>query len=480
MCFRLLVILLAGWLQFHQLARGVRFHPDEAFFMSFARNAAVNGDWMLSGPLDKPPLSLYASALGMVGVGSTADANGVLQLDVHRGEFAARLPNALLAIALAALMMRLARDIYGDETTALYAGLLMAASPYMLAFAATAFTDISLLFWSTLALWLPIRRRFGMAGIALGLAFWSKQQALWAVPLIALLMPHRRPAELRRWLFLLLFSLFLLFLWDAARPETSVFLLGAAYNVPTSLIAEPSSWLDRLAEWLRLASWLIAPPWLTLIMAAIAARGWMKRGRGDGAAKAETSLLLYILVYIALHTAAAFNQYDRYLLPVLPALVLLMAGRLARFIRIRPHSSRIAAALGAVFILSSLWSVSSGLPIGGDQGEYDGIDELADYLNSKPVAAVIYDPWLGWELGYYLGQWHDKRRVHYPSPTALAEGARALDEIEPRYLVAPVGQALDLWLEALEAAGFSVFADYQSHRFRVYRLLPPTSDIPAP
>ncbi len=480
MCFRLLVILLAGWLQFHQLARDARFHPDEAFFMSFARNAAVNGDWMLSGPLDKPPLSLYASALGMVGVGNTADANGVLQLDVHRGEFAARLPNALLAIALAALMMRLARDIYGDETTALYAGLLMAASPYMLAFAATALTDISLLFWSALALWLSIRRRFGMAGIALGLAFWSKQQALWAVPLIALLMPHRRPAELRRWLFLLLFSLSLLFLWDAARPETSVFLLGAVYNVPASLIAEPSSWLDRLAEWLRLASWLIAPPWLTLIMAAVAAPGWMKRGRGDGAAKDETSLLLYILVYIALHTVAAFNQYDRYLLPVLPALVLLMAGRLARFIRIRPHSSRIAAALGAVFILSSLWSVSSGLPIGGDQSEYDGIDELADYLNSKPVAAVIYDPWLGWELGYYLGQWHDKRRVHYPSPTALAEGARALDEIEPRYLVAPVGQALDLWLDALEAVGFSVFADYQSRRFRVYRLLPPISDIPAP
>lgn len=480
MYFRLLVILLAGCLQFHQLARDVRFHPDEAFFMSFARNAAVNGDWMLSGPLDKPPLSLYASALGMVWFGNTADADGVLQLDVHRGEFAARLPNVLLAIALAALMMRLARDIYGDETTALYAGLLMAASPYMLAFAATAFTDISLLFWSALALWLSIKRRFGMAGLALGLAFWSKQQALWAVPLIAALMPHRRPAELWRWLFFLLCSLSLLFLWDAARPETSVFLLGAVYNVPTSLIAEPSSWLNRLAEWLRLASWLIAPPLLTLITAAVAALGWMKRDRGNGAAKAETPLLLYIFAYVALHTVAAFNQYDRYLLPVLPALVLLMAGRLARFTRIMPHRYRIAAALGAVFILSALWSVSSGLPIGGDQGEHDGMDELADYLNSKPVATVIYDPWLGWELGYYMGPWHGKRRVHYPTPAALAEGARALDEIGPRYLVAPIGQALDLWLEALEAAGFSVFADYQSRRFVVYRLLPPALDIPAP
>ena len=39
---------------------------------------------------------------------------------------------------------------------------------------------------------------------------------------------------------------------------------------------------------------------------------------------------------------------------------------------------------------------------------------LARHLNGKPVATVIYDPWLGWELGYYLGVWHDKRRVHYP------------------------------------------------------------------
>ena len=476
MYVRLLVILLASCLQFHQLARDLRFHPDEALFMSFARNAAVHGDWILSGPLDKPPLSIYSSAVSMVGVGNTTDANGVLQLDAHQGEFAARLPNVLLAIVLSALMMRLSRDVYGDEIITRYVGLLMATSPYMLAFAATAFTDMSLLFWSALALWLSLRRRFGMAGLALGLAFWSKQQALWAAPLIVMFIHcHRqagRPA-LRQWFFSLSGLLALLLLWDAARPETSIFLLGTMYNVPTSLIADPSTWLTRLAEWLRLASWLIAPPLLTLMMAAMAVAGWMKGGKTDRAIKAEPLLWLYILAYIALHTLVAFNQYDRYLLLVLPPLALLMACRLVRFIRIMPHSSRIAAAVGGLLVLSALWPLSSGLPIGGDQGEHEGIDELADYLNSKPVATVIYDPWLGWELGYYMGPWSDKRRVHYPTPAALVAGALALDEIGPRYLVAPVGQALDLWLEGLGAAGFSVFADYQSHRFAAYRLLPP-------
>ena len=462
MRLRLLVILLASCLQFHQLARGSRFHPDEALFMSFARRAAVNGDWMLPGPLDKPPLSIYFSAVSMAFVGNATDAGGVLQLDVHRGEFAARLPNVLLAVLLAALMMRLARDIDGRQTAALAAGLLTATSPYMLAFGATAFTDMSLLFWSALALWLAVRRRLGMAGLALGLAFWSKQQALWAAPLIIMFI--RRPA-MRRWLFPLSGLLALLFLWDAARPETSIFLLGAAHNAPTSLTADPSTWLARLTEWLRLTSWLAAPPLLTLIMVIMAAAGWMKRG------KAETRLLLYILACLALHTLAAFNQYDRYLLPILPTFILLMAGGLARLMDWR---RRITAVIAGLLILSALWSLNSSLPIGGDRGEHEGIDRLADYLNSKPVATVIYDPWLGWELGYYMGPWSDKRRVHYPKPDALVAGALALDESGPRYIVAPAGQAVDLWLAALEAAGFSVSADFQSDRFAIYRLLPPT------
>ena len=104
------------------------------------------------------------------------------QLDPLVGEFAGRLPNVMLAVLLVALLMRLAGQITGDDSPAILAGLLAACSPYLLAFGATAFTDMSLLFCLALALLSVQSRQFGKAGLALGLAFFCKQQALLLLP----------------------------------------------------------------------------------------------------------------------------------------------------------------------------------------------------------------------------------------------------------------------------------------------------------
>ena len=90
--------------------------------------------------------------MSLVAIGVTADAGGVLQLDPLLGEFAGRLPNAFLAVILVALMMRLAQRVYHCRWAAQLAGLLAAASPYLLAYGPSAFTDISLLLSSTAAL----------------------------------------------------------------------------------------------------------------------------------------------------------------------------------------------------------------------------------------------------------------------------------------------------------------------------------------
>ena len=104
--FLLLLILLAGAaIQFHALVQDVRFYPDEALFSTFARNAALNGDWLLHGDLDKTPLSIYASALSMNFVAAQT-RNGVLDFDPRLGEFAARLPGALASIVLIAVDLR--------------------------------------------------------------------------------------------------------------------------------------------------------------------------------------------------------------------------------------------------------------------------------------------------------------------------------------------------------------------------------------
>ena len=243
-----LTLLLASLFQFHLVARGFRFLPDEAFFMTFAREAAVKGAWLLPGPLDKPPLSIYLSALSMASIAVTTDADGVLQLDAHVGEFTGMLPNALLAILLAALMMRLAWRFYGGVWAGGLAGLLTVASPYWLAYGASAFTDMSMLFCSALALYFALTGRWAGAGLALGLAFWSKQQAVFFAVLILMIL-LARGGRRRDWLrcgLPLVVGGAALLIWDMARPEASIFLQAAVNNAPDTWLADPSLWNGRL------------------------------------------------------------------------------------------------------------------------------------------------------------------------------------------------------------------------------------------
>ncbi len=470
---RLLLLLLAGALQFQQLGRDIRFHPDEAHFMTFARGAAVNGDWLLPGALDKAPLTIYLSAISMVATGLLADDNGVLHLDPLQGEFAARLPNVMLALLLVGLMMRLSRVVFHDEAAALAAGLLTALSPYILAFGATAFTDMGLLFFFVLTLYCLACQRFGAAGIALGLAFCCKQQALLLLPLVLLLLMAqqqvRRAAVIRLTLPLGLLSLLLL-VWDAARPGTSVFLLGTVNNLPAQWIAAPAEWLGRLLEWARLGAWLLGPPIVTATLLGLAILGRFAADVAPRKPSDTRNYLIYIVAYIILHSALAFNQYDRYLLLVLPPLILVVSGHLPALLRRARFYKSLSLSLALVLVFIALWSLRLGLPIGGDRGAHDGIKDLARALNNKPVATVIYDPWLGWELAYYMGQWSDKRRVHYPTAEALVAGALALKELGDRYLAAPVDRDHADWAAALAAVGFTLSVDYEQNRFIVYRI----------
>ena len=308
----------------------------------------------------------------------------------------------------------------------------------------------------------------------------------------------------------------------ARGPRRAFFLVAAVNNAPESWLAAPSQWLQRMGDWLGHGLWLLGPSLLTGVLLAGAVFGSIfRRARATGRSwrrAIERVLLLYVLGFLVAHVVFRFNLYDRYLLLMLPALILLVAGRLARLTgagargdgldlsdsklvlrnrnlqtgdsQSRPYraaSSGLIATrcysfsklnwrslgLAALVLAGGLWSLSAGSVIGDDRGASAGIDALAYHLNSKPVATVIYDPWLGWELGYYLGPWHDKRRVHYPTAAALAAGALALAEIGDRYFVAPIDQAHEDWLTALRAAGYGVAVDYERDRFVVYRLSVP-------
>jgi 4-amino-4-deoxy-L-arabinose transferase-like glycosyltransferase len=491
----LLIIVIGAAFRFHALGYDTRFHPDEALFATFARKAAINGDWLLHGPLDKTPLTIYAQALSMMLIGARPLETGVLILEVHAGEFAARVPGTLGSIVLMAVIYALARRWHGRRV-ALIAIFLTALSPYLLAFSATAFTDSLMLLFITLALWLASRERWLWAGVWLALGYASKQQALLYAPLIIMvaalpllgknfkLSAAKIVYDLIRFSLPIFACFALLALWDSARAqENSIWTLALANNDPSGLIHVDAA-LPRLLIWARYAGHFFGAGWLTALLLGVGLIGLMWRIIVCPYAlsiKTDLILLTYSLGYFLLHWLVAVPTHDRYLLPLLPPLILLTAHGLNKVWEIvgtRYISSKFSAPLlffiSAILFSPSAFDATQGrIDVGGDRGQHRGVDQLGAYLDSKPLGAIVYDHWLGWELGYYLGTWSNKRLTYYPNARALTADATIQADPAPRYFPAPARAALDPWLGQLAAAGFKIALEYRTQNFVVYRLIPP-------
>ncbi len=478
----LLIVLASASIQFHALVQDVRFYPDEALFSTFARNAALNGDWLLHGDLDKPPLSIYASALSMNFVAARVQ-NGVLDFDARMGEFAARIRGGLANVVLAATIYVLALRLYGKRSLAGWAALFVALSPYSAIYGATAYTDSLMLCCAALAVLLAAKGNWLWSGVWMTLAFASKQQALYLLPLVWALGWVMHGVTIRRiavFLAPLAAGVVILLGWDGLRGQvTGLFALAAANNNPARLIRSDEV-MPRLTTWLNYGRTLIGTPTIVLSIAALLmAVARIRREARQRDALIDLLLLVYLLAYLLTHWLVAFNVYPRYLLPLLiPAA--LLAARAVEWLwawllpRLSAQEGTVlAAALVLTMFVGGRSAGESRADFSEDGNDYSGIIALADTLNSETLGAVVYDHWLGWELGYYMGQWTDKRRVYYPTPEALVADALTLDDPAPRYLVAPTREPLDPWLEALQKAGFSVEKTYQQQGMVVYKLMPP-------
>jgi hypothetical protein len=523
LCVSVLILLLATCLSVLALHHTRRWHPDEAFYMTIARNAAVQGDWMLiSEPLDKPPLTYYINALSLKFLAVDSDANGVLFLDVYKGEFAGRIPSLLMSILLVAVVMATTSSLTHNNYAVLISGLLAALSPLRIVFAPTAFTDMPMLLFVILSLLLAIRGKWGWAGLWFMLSFAAKPQSVFYVPLL-LLIPffnmrsnriilftadakNRVPTVPQNFLdvgtaFLLsvidtmlirwvrffipiLIGGFLLWAWDAARVNMgadSFWALGQAYYTPTT-ITPLADYPARMRELWATVQYLFGHGSITTILLLLGTIGAIRQRTA-----VNLLLLAWLNGFFALHIVFTLNLFDRNLLLIVPVLGVLVADTPAS-LRLASHLQCVGEGIGgrgtplhflgalcvlAVMFVFAIIAAQGIYPIGGDDGRHDGIDELAAYLNSKPVATVIYDRWLDWELDYYMGEWTNKRRVYYPTPQELAEGALQLDETGVRYFVAPRSQNIAAWLDALAAAAFTISLDYESANFRVYALNPP-------
>jgi 4-amino-4-deoxy-L-arabinose transferase-like glycosyltransferase len=472
------ILLLAAWLRLDAMTQDVRFHSDEALYSTYARNAAVHGDWMLSGPVDKPPLTLYGIALGMHFFAASVNDLNVIDVPPRLGEFAAFTPGFFAGLITVALVFALALTLYGQKsvTTALLAALLVAVSPYAVAYSASAFTDAPMLVFMTASVLAAARERPGWSGLLMGLSFASKPQGLLYVPLVAGIYLLRNVTRSRRDLSVaarncalgLGVVLAALLIWDTARPETSVFVLGSVNISQDRFFVRPDEWLPRLETWLAHGDVLLGLPLLTaaLTLAGITFTA-INRDRRDGL------LLVWIIGFGLLHWMAAFFTFDRYLLPLVPVLALLAARALVGVWHQAGKRPALLAALIAGILLLSLPAQHDPRADVFRSTSPDGFFRAADFLNSKSLGAIIYDRWLGWEMGYYMGAWSDKRRVYYPEPVQMARDARCNSDPAPRYLLAPADEDVTRWLAELNKAGFASSRVYDRDRFVIYELIPP-------
>ena len=191
----LAVVLLAGLALRLGLLSRPGLHPDEALYASWALRIAEGRDPALLGVLvDKPPLFLYLLA-------------GLFRLAGHAGANTADLAGLVAAGRLAAvgaslvslvLLWAVARQVYGRRA-ALLAVALFAVSPLAARLSPTLLTDPWLVLWMLLGLWAGLKGRSWLTGLACGLAYATKQQAVLLIPLILAVYffsPRLRPSQL--------------------------------------------------------------------------------------------------------------------------------------------------------------------------------------------------------------------------------------------------------------------------------------------
>ena len=151
-----LILVVAAILRVLPLFANYPLHHDEALYGFWARLIMSGRDpWLLTAWVDKPPLVIYALAgsLRLLGV----------------SDLALRLPGMIVSLATLVCTYGIAARIY-ERRTALLAAALLAASPFAILFAPTAFTDPWLTLWLMASAWAALAGRSFLAGIALGLA----------------------------------------------------------------------------------------------------------------------------------------------------------------------------------------------------------------------------------------------------------------------------------------------------------------------
>lgn len=416
-------IALIGWtvlVSFQNLSGGARFEPTDCWVAQTAREMQQADEWLIprfSGEtrLQKSPGPYWAVMLVSTLRGVPVD------------EVATRVPNALAAVVIVAVVFWLTR-MAADNRAAVFGGFACASSVLVLYWSHRGASDLGLAalvavslvaFYAAMEEREPSWRRAGLwclGGFAAGLGMLYKLPmplACVGLPIfLHVLINNRWRALLTGWL-LAAFALFLLpwLPW-----------VGAV------LVNEPAAWFKwRVEFWDRFTgdlpnvagqrAWYFhfmyfAPAAIytlpySLSVPAGFARALRPRQNGMNPTAARFALIWFVSLF-AFFTASAGKEF-RYLLPAVPPLFVLLGVELSRLFD--PHRERnerlVRLAVGAIWV---------GLPLaiaGGGYGLYEwnrhngGLFPLSALLAAYGVGVVAMCAGFAVSAGLYRA-----RRTH--------------------------------------------------------------------
>lgn len=448
------------------------FQADEALFATWAREIAIWRDPLLQmQPLDKPPLLFYLQALFYPLFGPV--------------EFAARLPNWIASILLVPLVGLLAWKLYRRPGTAVLAAALVALFPLTIQFSSTGFTDPLLTFWLVVGLTAVVSRKPGWAGLLFGLALATKYQAILFLPLLlglGWLIGWRGQAWLRG-LAGLLPPLFAMLIWEWARTGSFLLWQNQINNFGGLRLSWSWDLWPRFWAWFDLWQTAVSPLIFVLLIPTF---GWLlwqhaKTCQVYNPDRSNCLLFIFILSYGLFHWLFAIPVWDRYLLPLLPLLALLLAsayGSLLSHLSITAPLSQFRGAflILALLFLSASWSARNGrYQLGSFPRADHGTASIAAALVDAPYGTVLYDHWFSWQWRYQL---FDKRVYvsWFPHGQALANDLAAFGQDgSPRYLALPNTTVSQPIIRSVKEAGFALTAVSQTNEIILYQIIAPQS-----
>ncbi len=465
-----LIMGLGLLLRLSQIA-ATRLHGDEALYCSWGLLIATGKDLLLrTVNIDKPPLLPYTLALSFAVFGPN--------------EVAARLPNLLASVAAIGSLYGLAARLY-DRRVAALSALALALSPFDIQFGPTAFTDPLMVSLGLAACLFALSGRWLGAGLALALSVAAKPTgAVFLPPMLFLATVHlrrqgeERPALWRAGLPLLagpaaVFAA--LVYWDVIiRVDQPGFLVtqAAHYSGGLRLVGLPEV-LPRLQTWLGLLQYTTASAVLNLLIAAGAILLLVRavwHWRHEESALLDGALLIYATGYLLLHTIVGFGLWDRYLLPLVPVVALLLARVLLLPLAV-PFFARGQGAYGllaALFLTSALLRPAGAAlrhtyPLGSDDGRSQGIEDVAAYFRSHvPDGAIVFHQTLGWHLAFYMFG-YPYQFPYYPDAAYLGDYVARVPDT-PMYIILPAWLPSAEEQAALAQRGWRLAELYRTYR----------------